>query len=208
MPAENTAIAPVHPAPAPAPDIPGHDPRLGRRPAGRPDRSALRPHRRRHLPPPHPAPRLRRGGPLAGLTAPVAHWLSWRTGISLGPAREKVRVARPPPLPAPHLGRLRKGRALVLEGEGPDPRRHRRQRGRTPHLRPPRHHRPCRAPSPRVAPAGPDRRLRGRPGRPERTRPNTEASRCTSPRTETTRSAASSLAEVGALTAQGPRSDR
>ncbi len=23
-----------------------------------------------------------------------AHWLSWRTGISLGPAREKVRVAR------------------------------------------------------------------------------------------------------------------
>ena len=55
--------------------------------------SALRPHQRRHL-------RL-----LTLLRVydeeerwqgcrSCAHWLSWRTGISLGPAREKVRVAR------------------------------------------------------------------------------------------------------------------
>ena len=110
MPAENTAIAIVHrnptptapgpsdpgpsdPAPAPAPDIPGHDPRLGDDPLG--DRiAALCAHidaatyRLLTL--------LRvydEEGRWQGCRS-CAHWLSWRTGISLGPAREKVRVAR------------------------------------------------------------------------------------------------------------------
>ena len=39
-----------------------------------------------------------------------AHWLSWRTGISLGPAREKVRVARA-------LGKLPRVSAALAKGE-------------------------------------------------------------------------------------------
>ena len=91
MPADNTAIAPVHTTPAP--DLPGHDPRLGDDPLG--DRiAALCAHidaatyRLLTL--------LRvydEEGRWQGSRS-CAHWLSWRTGISLGPAREKVRVAR------------------------------------------------------------------------------------------------------------------
>ncbi|MDE2654615.1 MAG: DUF222 domain-containing protein [Gemmatimonadota bacterium] len=91
MPADNTAIAPVHTTPAP--DLPGHDPRLGDDPLG--DRiAALCAHidaatyRLLTL--------LRvydEEGRWQGCRS-CAHWLSWRTGLSLGPAREKVRVAR------------------------------------------------------------------------------------------------------------------
>ena len=35
----------------------------------------------------------KRGGWACGFRS-CAHWLSWRTGLSMGPAREKVRVAR------------------------------------------------------------------------------------------------------------------
>ena len=53
-----------------------------------------------------------------------AHWLSWRIGLDLGAAREKVRVARALgtlPLMAQALAR---GGVVVRQGPGPDPRRH------------------------------------------------------------------------------------
>ncbi|MDE2679495.1 MAG: DUF222 domain-containing protein [Gemmatimonadota bacterium] len=91
MPADNTAIAPVHTTPAP--DIPGHDPRLGDDPLG--DRiAALCAHIDAAT---HRLLTLLRvydeEGRWQGCRS-CAHWLSWRTGLSLGPAREKVRVAR------------------------------------------------------------------------------------------------------------------
>ena len=103
MPADDTAIAPAHPAPpahgagpgAPstAPGIPGHDPRTGDDPLG--DRiAALCAHIDAAT---HRLLTLLRvydeEGRWQGCRS-CAHWLSWRTGISLGPAREKVRVAR------------------------------------------------------------------------------------------------------------------
>ncbi len=49
-----------------------------------------------------------------------AHWLSWRTGIDMGAAREKVRVARAlPGLAADQCGDATR-RAVVCQG----PRRH------------------------------------------------------------------------------------
>ena len=53
-----------------------------------------------------------------------AHWLSWRIGLDLGAAREKVRVARAlwnAPTPG---GSPRPRGALLRQGPGPDPRRH------------------------------------------------------------------------------------
>ncbi len=108
MPADATAIALVHPAPAhpappapgagpgapsTAPGIPGHDPRTGDDPLG--DRiAALCAHIDAAT---HRLLTLLRvydeEGRWQGCRS-CAHWLSWRTGISLGPAREKVRVAR------------------------------------------------------------------------------------------------------------------
>ncbi len=101
--AENTSFAPPHPAPpspgddpgppAPAADIPSHDPRPGDDPLG--DRiAALCAHIDAAV---HRLLTLLQvydeQGQWQGCRS-CAHWLSWRTGISLGPAREKVRVAR------------------------------------------------------------------------------------------------------------------
>ena len=103
MPDEDAAINPTHtnpPAPGadpnpptPDPDIPGHDPRTGDDPLG--DRiAALCAHIDAAT---HRLLTLLRvydeDGRWEGCRS-CAHWLSWRTGISLGPAREKVRVAR------------------------------------------------------------------------------------------------------------------
>jgi hypothetical protein len=59
-----------------------------------------------------------------------AHWLSWRVGMDLGAAREKVRVARRL-AELPHIDEaLRKGGDLVLEGARDDACRDHRERER------------------------------------------------------------------------------
>ena len=91
MPTDNPSIAPAHPAPtAPAPpprSSAGDDP-LGDRIAALCAHINAATYRLLTL--------LRvydEEGHWEGCRS-CAHWLSWRTGISLGPAREKVRVAR------------------------------------------------------------------------------------------------------------------
>src|SRR3989449_5794214 len=50
-----------------------------------------------------------------------AAWLSWRVGLDLGAARERVRVARALGT-LPRMARPRRRRGVVREGAGPDTR--------------------------------------------------------------------------------------
>jgi len=59
----------------------------------------------------------------------TAHWLSWRVGIDLVTAREKVRGARALEGPAPDQRDLPAGQAEILQGEGHDPDCHLGERG-------------------------------------------------------------------------------
>jgi len=64
-----------------------------------------------------------RGGWSNGFRS-CAAWLSWRVGLDLGAAQEKVRVARAlGTLPRPGSGACPRG-ALVREGPSADPRGH------------------------------------------------------------------------------------
>ncbi len=99
MSADNTASAPAHSSattptpPAPDPGIPDPDPRLGDDSLGD-EIAALCAHISAAT---YRLLTLLRVYDEEGRwqgSRSCAHWLSWRTGISLGPAREKVRVAR------------------------------------------------------------------------------------------------------------------
>ena len=68
--------------------------RRGAGPPRRRDRRAVGASRGRHRPPPRPHPRVRRPRRLGNGFRSCAAWLSWRVGLDLGAAREKVRVAR------------------------------------------------------------------------------------------------------------------
>ena len=85
----------------------------------------------------------------AGFTS-CAHWLNWRTGLALGAAREKVRVARA-------LGDLPRLSEAMQRGRVSysKMRADARERAPSPRLRPVRHRGPRRTPDPRLAPGGP-----------------------------------------------------
>jgi hypothetical protein len=51
----------------------------------------------------------------------LAHWLNWKCGISLGAAREKVRVAPGADRVAQGRGRHGRRSAQLLQGAGDDP---------------------------------------------------------------------------------------
>ena len=88
MSTDNISIAPVHPTPPTPPQPnPGDDP-LGDRIAALCAHINAATHRLLTLLRAYDEEGLWQG------CRSCAHWLSWRTGISLGPAREKVRVAR------------------------------------------------------------------------------------------------------------------
>ena len=70
-----------------------------------------------------------RGGWNCGFRT-CAHWLNWRTGLELGAAREKVRVAHAL-AELPLLSGPCARRALLLEGAGLDPRGDAHQRSRS-----------------------------------------------------------------------------
>ena len=53
-----------------------------------------------------------------------AHWLSWRTGISARPAREKVRVARALAPLEPDLRSHGQRHPLLFQGQSVDPGSH------------------------------------------------------------------------------------
>ncbi len=119
-----------------------------------------------------------RGGWNTGFRS-CAAWLSWRVGLDLGAAREKVRVARALgtlPLLAQALAR---GETLVRQGPGPDPGGHAGDRraaagGGHGRARPPTSSGSCAA--------GGEWTGRPRPGRP---RGSTRAGRFTCTRTRT-----------------------
>jgi hypothetical protein len=67
-----------------------------------------------------------------------AHWLNWRTGLDLGAAREKVRVARALAL-LPEISAAMAGRGLLLEGPRSFPRGDPSQRAGAARLRQGRH---------------------------------------------------------------------
>ena len=110
-----------------------------------------------------------------------ADWLSWRIGLDLGAAREKVRVARAlATLPLPGGGARPRG-AVVRQGPRPDPRRHAGDRSAAARGGARRHGRPRRADRARLA-------LHGSQGRGAGDRSDsTRAGRCTSTRTRTAR---------------------
>ena len=79
-----------------------------------------------------------------------AHWLHWRTGIDLGAAREKVRVAKA--LAAlPHISASMQVGNLLRQGAGAHPRGHRRERAHAARLRRGRHGGPRGTAGPRLA---------------------------------------------------------
>ena len=87
-----------------------------------------------------------------------AHWLSWRIGLDLGAAREKVRVARAlGNAAAPGPGARPRG-AVVRQGPGPDPRRHPGDRSAAARGGARRHGLPRRADRARLALRGPQGR--------------------------------------------------
>ena len=103
-----------------------------------------------------------RGGWNSGFRS-CAHWLSWRVGLDLGAARERVRVARALGT-LPRLSEaLRGGRAVLRQGARPDPRGHAGDGGASPRGGARRHRGPRRAHRAGLAPRGPKRRsARGR----------------------------------------------
>ena len=66
---------------------------------------------RRHLRTAGPAARVRRAGRLEHGFLSCAHWLHWRTGIDLGAAREKVRVAKAPSALPRLSGAMQRGKS-------------------------------------------------------------------------------------------------
>ncbi|HEX9421579.1 MAG TPA: DUF222 domain-containing protein, partial [Methylomirabilota bacterium] len=97
-----------------------------------------------------------RGGWNTGFRS-CAAWLSWRVGLDLGAARERVRVARALgtlPLLAQALARG----AVLRQGPRPDPRRHAGDRSAVARGRARGHSRPRRADRARLAMRGSARR--------------------------------------------------
>ena len=58
-----------------------------------------------------------------------AHWLHWRTGIALGAAREKVRVAHALAALPLVSATMQRGDDLLRQGASADPRGYARERG-------------------------------------------------------------------------------
>ena len=114
------------------------------------DRRACRAPACGHLRTARAAARVRRRTGWNGGFPSCAHWLHWRTGIDLGAAREKVRVAHALatlPRSAPRCARG----DLLRQGAGAHPGGDARERGRAARRRPGRNRRPRRTVRPRLA---------------------------------------------------------